>query len=361
MTEKNKSEHYQKITSYFLGFISLTLFVYILIAFRTILIPVTIAVFMTFLFHPVLEYLHKFKVPKGISLLLILLVLIGVTYLIVVMFESNAQAFSGKYNYYAGNFNKAVESILAVFNMNTNDLAVMLHFKSGKFTFNEIAESLLNSGVIPQIFNSVTSLIEDIFITLLFWGLMIMGKDKFENRMKLAFAERDDFISDNIQSVDNQLQNYIFIKSVLSIFTGLITSLVLWILGVDFPVIWGVLAFILNYIPSIGAIISIIFPVSIALLQYGIGIRAILAGAILFVIHNLVGNLLEPQMMGKRMDLSPVFVLFSLFFWGWVWGIPGMFLAVPIASIIKIFCGIIEPLKPLAIILGGNPDTKKVI
>lgn len=358
MTEKNTSGHYQKITSYFLGFISFILFVYILIALKSILIPVTIAVFMTFLFHPVLEYLSKFKIPKGISLIMILLGIIGASYLVVVMVEANSQAFAGKYNFYAENFNKAVTSILAVFNLDTNQLAVMLHFKSGRFTFNEIAESLLNSGVIPQIFSSVTSVVEDFFITLLFWCLMIMGKEKFENRLKSAFEEKDEFISDNIQAIDTQLQNYIFIKTVLSILVGLVTSLVLWILGVDFPVIWGVIAFILNYIPSIGAIISIIFPVAIALLQYGIGIRAILAGVILFVIHNLIGNLLEPQMMGKRMDLSPVFVLFSLFFWGWIWGIPGMFLAVPIASIIKILCSIIEPLKPLSIILGGNPENK---
>lgn len=360
MPYTEKMEHNQKIITYFLGFICFVIFVFLLVTLKTILIPITIAIFLTFLFHPILQYLKKFRIPKSISLLFIFLFLIAIYILLMLMLQSNINSFLSKGDLYLANLNKAIESILSVFNMTSKDIAVLLHFKSGEITINEIAQSFVNSGLIPQIFNSVTALLEDILITLLFWVLMIMGKDKFEIRLKIAFANKGDFISQNIQSLDNQLQNYIFIKTVLSLATGIITSTILWILGIDFPIIWGVLAFIFNYIPSIGATISIIFPLLIALLQYGFGVRAILVGSILFILHNLIGNLLEPQMMGKKMDLSPVYVLFSLFFWGWIWGIPGMFLAVPIASIVKILCSIIDPLKPIAIILGGNSESQNV-
>jgi predicted PurR-regulated permease PerM len=92
----------------------------------------------------------------------------------------------------------------------------------------------------------------------------------------------------------------------------------------------------------------------VAILEYGFGFTTISLSVILLISHNVIGNILEPQLMGKRMDLSPVFVLFSLIFWGWVWGIVGMFLAVPIAAGMKIICGNIEPLKPIAVLMGSK-------
>jgi predicted PurR-regulated permease PerM len=108
-----------------------------------------------------------------------------------------------------------------------------------------------------------------------------------------------------------------------------------------------------------GSFIATVGPIITALLQYGFGFTAIAVAALLLISHNIIGNLIEPHYMGRRMDLSPVFVLFSLIFWGWVWGIVGMFLAVPIAASMKIFCSNIKPLKPIAILMGSksiSPD-----
>ncbi len=119
---------------------------------------------------------------------------------------------------------------------------------------------------------------------------------------------------------------------------------------------WGFLTFVLNFIPNIGSMIATVCPIIIGLLQYGFGFTVISMAVILLIIQNVIGNIAEPHFLGTRMDLSPVFVLFSLIFWGWIWGIVGMFLAVPISASIKILFSNIEPLKPIAILLGSKTE-----
>jgi predicted PurR-regulated permease PerM len=129
--------------------------------------------------------------------------------------------------------------------------------------------------------------------------------------------------------------------------------------GIDFAIVWGLLTFILYYIPNIGSLIATLAPIIVSLLEYGFGFTTISLAVLLVVSHNVIGNLIEPHYLGKQMDLSPVFVLFSLIFWGWIWGIVGMFLAVPIAASMKILFSNIEPLKPIAILMGTKSSDKE--
>jgi predicted PurR-regulated permease PerM len=131
------------------------------------------------------------------------------------------------------------------------------------------------------------------------------------------------------------------------------------IYGIDFAVIWGLLAFILNYIPNIGSLLATLFPILIALLEYGVGFTSISLSVLLLVAQNVYGNVIEPKFMGEKMDLSPVFILISLIFWGWIWGIVGMFLAVPIGSLLKILCSNIDALKPIAVIISSKAEPLK--
>jgi AI-2 transport protein TqsA len=201
-------------------------------------------------------------------------------------------------------------------------------------------------------FNSVSGMLGDIFIAIIFWIFMIMGKDSFEERLKNAFNERRNFVEKNINTINESLQSYIIIKTILSLTTGVIVTIILWIYGVDFAVVWGLLTFVLNYIPNIGSLIATACPIIVALFEYGLGFTTISMSVLLLLNQNIIGNIIEPHYLGRHMDLSPVFVLFSLIFWGWIWGVVGMFLAVPIAAAMKILFSNIEPLKPIAILMG---------
>jgi predicted PurR-regulated permease PerM len=199
-----------------------------------------------------------------------------------------------------------------------------------------------------------SSFMGDMFIALIFWVFMMFGKVKFEERLFVAFGHRNGMVQKNIDNINLQLQSYLIIKTILSLILGIIVTVVLILYGIDFAILWGVLTFILNFIPNIGALIATIGPLVIGLLQYGFGFTIISLTVILLAVHNLIGSFIEPHYLGRRMDLSPVFVLFSLIFWGWIWGIVGMFLAVPIAAMMKILFSNIGPLKPIAVLMGSK-------
>ncbi|RPI71518.1 MAG: AI-2E family transporter [Ignavibacteriales bacterium] len=348
------TNRYNKITAYFLGFISFVLFVYILMALSEILIPVTIAIFLTYLFHPLLMYFRKIKIPKWLSVIIILIIVGGLYYLLGFILIASLSNFPEKLEAYSHNLSGFLYTILKPFNITVHEFADFLNLQIQEFEIDSLFKSLFEAGVIQNIFNSFSGILGDIFIALIFWIFMILGKEKFERRLKLAFKDKRETVDKNLDSIDHQLQSYIIIKTILSFITGAIATLILMLYGIDFAIVWGLLTFFLNYIPNIGSLIATIAPILVSLLEYGFGFTTISLSALLLINQNIIGNLIEPHYLGRQMDLSPVFVLFSLIFWGSVWGIVGMFLAVPIAAAMKILFSNIEPLKPLAIIMGSK-------
>lgn len=344
-----------KLISYFLGFISFVVFVYILIALKGILVPITIAIFLTFFFHPILTFLNiRLKIPKTISLIIIFIINFGVFYLLGLLVVSNIKGFTERADFYAQNLGIFLSSLLQPFNITLSEFANFLNVQLEALDTTSIIKEVFNLGILQSLISSFSSIMGDFFIVMIFWIFMIMGKEKFDERLRFAFMKNQTSVDNHLKEINGQLQSYILYKTLISAVTGALFTFVLLLYGVDFAVFWGFLAFLLNYIPNIGSLLATIFPILIALLEYGLGITTISLSALLVAVQFIMGNLVEPKLLGERMDLSPVFVLFSLFFWGWIWGIVGMFLAVPIASVIKIFCSNIEPLKPIAIIIGTN-------
>lgn len=355
MKDENSSRDYHtKVIAYFLGFITFVLIVFILKSLREILIPFTIAIFLTYLFHPLIDIFGKFKIPKWLTLVIILVILFGIYYLIALLLVSNFGTFQQKMQLYAENLSKFIQDILSPFNLTISQLAQMLDFKIEKVNIANVMESLFKAGVIQNVFNSFSSMLGSFFISMVFWVMMMLGKNKFEDRLRVAFKSKKGLVEKNINGINKQLQSYIVIKTIISLITGTIATIILLAYGIDYAIIWGLLTFILNYIPNIGSLIATLFPITISFLEYGFGFTTISLAALLILNQNIIGNFVEPHYMGRSMDLSTVIVLFSLIFWGWVWGIVGMFLSVPITASIKIFFSNIEGLKPLAIIMGSK-------
>lgn len=345
---------YTKAIAYFLGFISFALLVTILIMFSEILIPFTLAIFLTFLFHPLVIYLEKRKVPKWFSILLIFIFISALYYLFGMLIVSSLSTFPAKLEKYIPNITSTVQAILAPFNLTLTEAARLFEINIATLSAENILGELFQAGIIQDVLNSITNMLGNFFIVLIFWIFMVMGKTKFEDRLRVAFAKNKEMVDKNINTIDTQLQSYIIIKTILSLITGVVTTIILLIYQIDFAIVWGLLAFLLNYIPNIGSLIATIAPIIIGLLEYGLGLTTISMSILLLLNQNIIGNLVEPHYLGRTMDLSPVFVLLMLIFWGWVWGIVGMFLAVPIAASFKILCSNIEPLKPIAIIMGSK-------
>ena len=150
------------------------------------------------------------------------------------------------------------------------------------------------------------------------------------------------------------MQRYLALKTVLSLVTGVAIGVGAWLLGIDFALLWGFLAFVLNYVPSIGSIIAAIPALVIALLQFGPG-RAFGLGAVYLVVNLVIGNFADPIIIGRQLRLSPIVVLISLVFWGWTLGLVGMFLAVPLTIALRIMLESSEALSPYASLMGPVP------
>ena len=137
--------------------------------------------------------------------------------------------------------------------------------------------------------------------------------------------------------------------------TGVLSGLVAWGFGVDFPFIWGTLTVLLNFIPNIGSMIAVMPPVLLALVQFDGLARPVTLLAALTTIQVTIGNFLDPRWLGRSLSLSPLVVFVMMVFWGWVWGIVGIFLAVPLTILMKIAFEHIVPLRPLAVLMGDIP------
>ena len=152
------------------------------------------------------------------------------------------------------------------------------------------------------------------------------------------------------------VNRYLGIKTLLSGLTGLLVTVMLWVLGVDYPVMWGLLAFMLNFVPTIGSILAAVPALLLALLQVSPAMVAL--GAVGYVLINVgVGNVLEPRWMGKGLNLSPLVVFLSLVFWGWVLGPVGMLLSIPLTILVKIALERDPDTRWLGIMLGAAKAT----
>ena len=157
-----------------------------------------------------------------------------------------------------------------------------------------------------------------------------------------------------IVEISSRIQNYIWIKTAVSVATGVLSYIIMKLVGVDFAAAWALLIFMLNYIPNIGSILGVAMPALLTLMQFDTLTPFFIITFGLGAVQFAIGNLVEPALMGKTLNLSPFIIILSLTFWGLLWGIPGMFLSVPITVMFAIICSRFRPTRGLAIVLSGD-------
>ncbi|MBT6581126.1 MAG: AI-2E family transporter, partial [Bacteroidetes Order II. Incertae sedis bacterium] len=209
--------------------------------------------------------------------------------------------------------------------------------------------SVLTTGL-----GSFISFVTTTFLVLLFMLFMLASSGEMAKKVSVAFSPHySERISSVLKVVDSHVRQYLVTKTLISLGTGFLTWAVLLVLGVDFPLVFGFIAFVLNFIPNIGSTISVLFPFALSLLQF----ESLFVP--LFVILGLggtqmtMGNVVEPRILGYSLNISPLLILVCLIFWGWLWGIWGMVLAVPITATIKIVFENMPAFRPLAFLMDG--------
>lgn len=212
--------------------------------------------------------------------------------------------------------------------------------------------SAIGRRIVPAIgsvLNGITTLLSKSVLVLIFLMFLLGGRREFdirENKTTLGVVER-------------QVRSYLLTKIIASLATGVLTAIALRMIGVPSALLFGLLAFLLNFIPSIGSILAALLPLPMALVTFDLGtsegvIRVVMTLAIPGGIQFLIGNVIEPKVMGDSLDLHPVVVMLSLIFWGTIWGPIGMLLATPITAVVKLMLEKLEPTQPIARAMAGK-------
>ncbi|TDI73039.1 MAG: AI-2E family transporter [Bacteroidetes bacterium] len=322
---------------------------------RVVLLPFTIALLLSIIFKPFVMKLKSKRLPMALSLFGVLLFSFFVMFLVGWIVFSSIQTFVGALPGYEARFSMAILDFQADILL----LAERFDLPVSDFRWTNAIQLSSVTSVLTSGLGSFISFVSSAFLIVLFMLFILAGSGDLQNKIRLAFPETQALrIAIIVDTVDTRVRQYLVTKTLISLGTGLLTFLVLLALGVDFPLIWAVVAFVLNYIPSIGSIIAVLFPFTLSLLQFdslGVPFMVIL---FLGVTQMLMGNVIEPRIMAFRLNLSPLLILVSLIFWGWLWGLLGMMLAVPLTATLKIIIENLQALKPLAILMSGTVDEK---
>lgn len=325
-----------------LSLIVLILICAVLSVSQSVVIPLIFAYLLSHLISPVLTLLKKLKVPGPLGVFIIVMLLLGVTYLFGTILFERVGAFAQEYPKYQRKFMEIVDSVTARWDIDTSRMHEIDWTK-------EIGSRLMAFS------GSFVNFMSKVALVMFFLVFMLLEQGSFKTRLfKAMSAERASVITEAITSITGQIRRYLQIKMTVSLITAVMVWALLAMLKVDFAITWGMLTFFLNFIPSIGSITATIPPIFVTFVaNYPRPLPVILVSVFLLLIQVVMGNIVEPKMQGRGLNLSPVVILFSLVFWGWLWGIPGMLLSVPIASSIKIACENIEALKPVAVFMGS--------
>lgn len=208
---------------------------------------------------------------------------------------------------------------------------------------------------------SLTDLAAMLVLIFFFVLLMLLEADNWRRKTRQALRNpmnRD--VLDAMQAASFQVRQFLLVQALVAFISAVAAGLWLWAIGVPFPLLWAVLTFLLDFVPSVGSILSGLMATAVALLALGWG-PALLTAAGLFTIEQIMGNYVDPLMKAHRMEISPLIVLPSVMFWGWVWGAAGAVLAVPITATLIIVFAHIPTMRPAALMLSRTSDEEALM
>jgi len=291
-----------------------------------ILVPFLLSIFIAIICNPLVKKASDFKIPKAISVIFVIAIFVTVATLITGLVGSSLNELSEHIPQYRTQLQSQF-SWLFTFLSKYN-----IHISSELFT--EYFDPSAAIGLAADMLSGFGTVMANLFLIILTVVFMLFESSSLPHKLHIALDDPQMRLK-QIKRFLSSVNHYIAIKTLVSIATGCTVSLMLWLLDLDFFLLWGVLAFLLNYIPNIGSIIAAVPPMTLAILQLGIGEAGII-GLGFFLINMVMGNIIEPRYLGKGLGLSTLVVFLSLIFWGWLLGTVGMLLSVPLTMILKI-------------------------
>jgi predicted PurR-regulated permease PerM len=312
----------------------------------------TIALLLALVISPLVNFLgNKFRIPRLMSVLLVLLFLVGGIYAMGMILYSSGRSLLTLYPRYEARiteiyiwaarlFELPYDEHLSIFDNIWGQAGVRNSVRDMTLTFSNTFLGFLSNAVMMVII-MIFILLEAAFF-----------KEKLIRAFEGTRAGQIIKISSDIMK---QVTRYLSIKFIVSLVTGFLVGLGLWIIGVEFAAVWGLIQFVLNFIPVVGSIAVGVAATLFTLIQFWPDpMHVVAAGIVMLTLNMVIGMIIEPKIMGDNLGISPLMVLVFLMIWGWLWGFAGLILAIPMMSIIKIVCENIPVLEPISILLGSH-------
>ncbi len=324
----------------------------------TFLVPVTIAMFVSLVFEPLIVTLNtKFKIPWIAGIFIVLTLVIVSVWIIASLLLSSIRTIIDLYPRYEERFTVIYKTIAGLFALPYNAESTLFQNLWGQLS---IRQTLRNFAF--SLSNSLIVFFKDLLLVLLFAVFFLLDLRYLRQKLDFAFGDGSKgkaaiIITDIIQ----QVTRYMSVKFFISLLTGVLIFLGTFAVGMGFPILWGFLAFILNFIPNFGSILSGVLTSVFALVQFWPKPAPVVFVAVLMCAVNFIlGNIIEPRVQGRHLGLSPFIIIVSLSFWGWLWGFTGLILAVPMMVILKIICENVSILHPAAVLMGNYTYTHEL-
>ena len=323
----------------------------VLKAMASVILPLVIAILLALVLTPIVLFLHKLKIPRPISIVMAGLIIIIALFAMTFAIYTSAHAILQAYPRYEHRITEIYIWLANFFDLSYNEeLSVFENLWSQLGVRSQIRQYTI------ALSNSFLAFLRDAAMVTLYVVFLLFEAAFIKEKLGVAFeGDRSRQIQKISIDIMQQVSRYLSIKFIISIINGVVIGLLLGMAGLEFAPVWGILQFIVNFIPTLGSIAVGMAASLFALIQFWPAPGpVILVIAIMLITNLVIGNILDPKIMGDGLGLSPVVVLVSLIIWGFVWGFAGMIIAVPMMVIIKIVCENVTVLEPISILLGSR-------
>lgn len=336
-----------------MAFMSLVLIIYIFALGKALILPFVLALLIWYGITSISNkcqnfHIGKWHVPYWLALLVAAMVVVFVIYLLYAIISANINDVIAQAPSYQAKLEQILTNSLEFFGIN------------GDLNINEILATIDLTNLFSNVASVVSTLAGYMGMIMIYLLFLFLETQTYEKKMINMFPNNNnrERIQETINKIGADINKYLSIKTFVSFLTALFSYIVMVIIGVDFAAFWAILIFLLNYIPTIGSIIAVVFPILLTLVQFDTITPFIVTSILLVSIQFGVGNILEPKLMGRSLNLSSIVIIASLAVWGAIWGIPGMFLCVPIMVIINIILSKFEATKPVAVLLSATGNVE---
>ena len=314
-----------------------------------LLVPFLVAAFVSVVTTPIVLWLCKMRVPRGLAVALAILLDIGAI-----------AAFGAMVGGGLNSFLRSIPTYEKQLAQSTHEIGQWIQgfgIQIDSNSLTDVMDTNLLMEMLVELLSSFAGVVSKLLLVLIIVGFMLFEAAGMRDKMIRIMAGPEAL--ERVERAGREVNKYLVVKTISSVVTGVLVGVWVALFGIDQPVLWGLLAFLLNYVPTLGSVIAAIPAILLALVQHGPGVATVVTGGYL-VINITIGQLVEPRVLGRALGLSPLVIILSVIFWGWLLGPMGALLSAPLTMTVKIFLANSEDTKWIAVLLASSRSAEEL-